>query len=71
VSRRPAEPAGAYSLETLERLVEANLASAPDGGEEWRAYIVFMRDFARADGSLPPSLDSLVEEVFGSLLGRG
>jgi transcriptional regulator with XRE-family HTH domain len=69
--RTVAAPAGRYSLETLEALVERSAASAPDGGEAWRAYIVFLRDFARADGSLPPSFDPLVEEVFGSLLGRG
>jgi hypothetical protein len=63
-----ARPAGRYTIDVLQRLVERNAASAADGGEEWRAYIVFLRDVARADGGLPPSFDPLVEEVFGELL---
>ncbi len=66
---RAGAPAGAYTLDQLERLVEEHAPRQPDKGEEWRAYVVFLRDFARADGSLPPTFDGLVEEVFGELLG--
>jgi hypothetical protein len=65
-----ATPAGAFTIDQLERLVAQHAARAPDRGEEWRAYLVFLRDFARSDGALPPSFDSLVHEVFGSLLKR-
>jgi hypothetical protein len=70
--RRAAEapPAGVFTIDRLEKLVAQHGAERPDGGEEWRAYIIFLRDFARADGALPASFDSLVREVFGDLVGR-
>ncbi len=63
-------PVGAFTIERLERLVAEHAAERPDRGEEWRAYVVFLRDFARSDGALPASFDSLVREVFGDLVGR-
>jgi hypothetical protein len=33
--------------------------------EEWRYYLIYLRSYAAMDGSLPPSLDGLVADVFG------
>jgi len=61
-------PAG--NVLALERLVEARAAEYPDRAEEWRYYVVYLRDFAEADGALPDSLAGLVADVFGDLLPR-
>jgi hypothetical protein len=54
----------------LERLVEQRAAEFPDRAEEWRYYVVYLRDFAGPDGSLPDSLAGLVADVFADLLPR-
>lgn len=64
----PRADGGAYNLTALERLVEERGAAFPERGEEWDSYLYFLRDYAAADGSLPPSFDALVEETFGPLL---
>lgn len=64
----PAEAAG-YNLTTLERLVAQRESDVPARREEWRAYIGFLREFAHADGNLPPTFNTLVREVFRELLG--
>jgi capsular polysaccharide biosynthesis protein len=60
---------GAYNLTTLERLVQDRGGAHPDRAEEWDSYLYFLRDYAAADGSIPPSFDALVEETFRPLLG--
>jgi hypothetical protein len=65
----PAAHAGAFNLQRLERLVEEASASYPEERiEEWRYYIVFLRDHADYDGHLPQTLDYLVADVFDELL---
>jgi capsular polysaccharide biosynthesis protein len=61
-------PAG--NVLALERLVEQRAAEFPDRAEEWRYYVVYLRDFAGPDGSLPDSLAGLVADVFADLLPR-
>jgi capsular polysaccharide biosynthesis protein len=56
------------TLSELERLVEANAAAYPDRVEEWRYYLLYLRDFAAPGGELEPSFDAVVEEAFGELL---
>jgi hypothetical protein len=59
---------GAFNLAALERLVADGVARHPERREEWESYLFFLRDYAGADGSLPPRFDGLVEETFGDLL---
>ena len=62
-------PSREWNVWELERLVREH----PDETrrEEWAAMILSLRDFARADGSLPPEFDALVRESFGALLATG
>ncbi|HEX7255859.1 MAG TPA: hypothetical protein VF236_08020 [Gaiellaceae bacterium] len=55
-----------WSIWDLERVVRDH----PDDGrqEEWGALILSLREFAHADGTLPPAFDALVRESFGGLL---
>jgi capsular polysaccharide biosynthesis protein len=59
---------GAFNLAALERLVAEGAVEHPERREEWESYLFFLRDYAGADGSLPPRVDGLVEETFGDLL---
>jgi hypothetical protein len=61
-------PAG--NVLALERLVERRAAEFPDRAEEWRFYVIYLREFAGPDGSLPDSLAGLVADVFAELLPR-
>jgi len=70
---RPGEAEGArgssrWSLGELERLVEDNGSDHPELVEEWRYYLLYLRDFAGPGGRLPGSFDALVAEAFGDLL---
>lgn len=74
LARRPERAAtpgvpGAWNVLTLARLVEDHGEAHPDRLDEWNTYLYSLRGHAEADGSLPPSFDALVEEVFGELLG--
>ena len=40
----------------------------PDRDAEWGYLVVYLRDFARPDGTLPTAFDALVRESFGELL---
>jgi hypothetical protein len=66
------EPVGAvrggWKLDELERLVQERRRRLPERAEEWDTYLFLLRDHADADGSLPPSFDSLVNDVFGDVL---
>jgi len=64
----PRADGGAYNLTALERLVAERGGAHPQRAEEWSSYLYFLRDYAGADGSLPPSFDALVEETFEPLL---
>lgn len=75
----PAPPAGEvvqlepgrWILGTLERLVDRHGGEHPDRLEEWRYYLVYLREFVGADEVLPAEFDALVREVFGDLVRRG
>jgi hypothetical protein len=63
----PAEPPREWSIWELQRLIR----DRPDDSrqEEWAALVHSLRDFARADGTLPVEFDELVRDSFGSILG--
>jgi transcriptional regulator with XRE-family HTH domain len=63
-----AEPG--YNLDALERAIDERAIEFPEREEEWRAYIVFLREFVQADGNLPPTFNTLLREVFRELLAR-
>jgi tetrahydromethanopterin S-methyltransferase subunit G len=63
-------PAGAWNLEDLQRLVDAETDATPDQAEEWRTYLFFLREHATHDGTLPRSLDGLINDVFADLVDR-
>jgi hypothetical protein len=68
----PAPPAvegqGRWNVLALDRLVEQRGSAFPNRVEEWRTYLYSLRAYAGADGSLPASFDSLVEETFSELV---
>ena len=72
VEQPPQEPArprsGRWTIDELEELVRERRAAFPGRAEEWDTYLFLLRDHANIDGSLPPSFDSLVAEVFGEIL---
>jgi hypothetical protein len=57
-------------IESLERLVRAHSSRASEREEERRYTLLYLRGYAGLDGRLPPSFDSLVDDVFGDLLER-
>lgn len=69
VLRPGAAPDGGWNLDRLERWVEERGARFPGRVEEWRYYVVYMREFADMGGILPSSFDRLVWDAFGDLLG--
>ena len=62
--------AGAWNLDELQSLVDAEATATPEQAEEWRAYLFFLREHAAPDGALPRSLDPLLSDVFAELLDR-
>ncbi len=62
-------PAAAeWGLDALARLVEEHADAHPDRLDEWRATIVYLREFADQSGTLPDSFDGLVADVFGPII---
>jgi hypothetical protein len=61
-----AEPPREWSIWELQRLIRAQ----PDDPrqEEWGALVHSLRNYARADGTLPVEFDELVRDSFGPLL---
>jgi transcriptional regulator with XRE-family HTH domain len=59
---------GGVNLDALEHTLDERAGDFPDRVDEWRAYIVFLREFAHADGELPSTFNTLVREVFGELV---
>jgi hypothetical protein len=57
-----------WNLDELAALVEARGAEFPERLDEWRAYIVYLRDFVGPDSLLPTSFEGLIDDVFGVLL---
>jgi hypothetical protein len=57
-----------WNLAELERLVEERADSYPGRVEEWRYYLLYLREFADPSGALPRSFDGLVADTFGDLI---
>ena len=57
-----------WNVWDLQRLVRDR--PDDDRQEEWAATIASLRDFARADGTLPREFDELVRDSFGELLAE-
>jgi len=67
-------PAAAYARQRwnvweLERLTRARAGADPVRDEELGFLLVYLRDFAAPDGSLPEEFDDLVRESFGDVVG--
>ena len=56
-----------WNVHELERLVEAHRGAGSGRADEWDAYLFHLRQYAAADGRLPPEFDALVEEAFADL----
>ena len=56
------------NVNELERLVELRSEAPSERRDEWRTYLFFLREHASADGVLPASFSSLVEDVFADAM---
>jgi hypothetical protein len=66
--QRPAQPVsanGPWKLSELERALRAQTNPDP----ELLYMIGYLRDYADAEGTLPPEFDELVRDAFGPVLG--
>jgi hypothetical protein len=61
-------PEGGWNLNRLERLIEDRASAHPTRIDEWRYYIIYLREFADLGGSLPRSFDWLVYDAFAELI---
>jgi capsular polysaccharide biosynthesis protein len=62
---------GAWTLPRLERLVDHHGPEFPlERVDEWRYYLIYLRDYAEVDGRLSDAFDGLVLDTFGDLLDR-
>lgn len=57
-----------WNLWELER--RAREHAGTEVPEEWAAIFMYLREFAKSDGALPPQFDSLVRESFPELTRR-
>lgn len=72
IPEAPATPVrGRWTLHALEDIVRERGSADPVQYQEWMTYLFFLREHAAPDGTLPPSFDPLVNEVFGPLVERG
>ncbi|MCW2976563.1 MAG: chromosome partitioning protein [Actinomycetia bacterium] len=62
------EPAGAWNLMVLERLVDDRGDEFPEKRAEWDSYLYSLREYAEPDGSVPASFDRLIQDAFAELL---
>ncbi|MGZ4290707.1 MAG: Wzz/FepE/Etk N-terminal domain-containing protein [Gaiellaceae bacterium] len=65
---RGEEPAGAWNLVVLERLVDDRGDEFPDRRDEWASYLYLLREYAEPDGTVPSSFDWLIQETFSELV---
>ena len=63
----PAQPQE-WNVWELERLARERAARIPARDEEWAYLLVYLREFAAPDGTLPAEFDALVRESFGELV---
>lgn len=59
-----------FNLDALEHTLNEQAGDFPERVDEWRAYVVFLREFVQADGELPGTFNPLVREVFRELLAK-
>ena len=64
----PAGPPRSWNLWELERAARDLAGADPMADEERQYMLLYLRDFASADGKLPIDFDPLVREVFGEQL---
>ena len=57
-----------WNLWELERLTRERSGDDRDHAAEWGYLVVYLREFARPDGTLGTEFDALVRESFGELL---
>ena len=57
-----------WNLWELERLTRDRAGDDPTRDVEWGYLIVYLREFARPDGTLPTEFDDLVREAFGDAI---
>ena len=57
-----------WNLWELERLTRERGGEDPTRDVEWGYLVVYLREFARPDGTLPTEFDDLVRESFGELI---
>ncbi|MGZ4397067.1 MAG: hypothetical protein ACXVZ1_01495 [Gaiellaceae bacterium] len=62
-----APSSGRWNVWALERLATERLSK--EGDYERSMLIVYLRDFASSDGTLPPEFNGLVESAFPDLIG--
>jgi protein TonB len=59
-----------WNVWELERAARARSGQDAARDEEWGFLLVYLREFASADGSLPSDFDSLVRESFADLIAE-
>jgi hypothetical protein len=57
-----------WNVWELERLARASAGADAFVDEERSYLLVYLREFATPEGTLPPDFDGLVRESFGELL---
>ena len=67
VALRPAEPRE-WNLWELERRVRDTAGADPERDEERAYLLMYLREFANPEGTLPRDFDALVRESFSDLL---
>jgi hypothetical protein len=67
-ARKATRPVGGWNVWQLERLLASQPKSDQERDYERSAMLVYLREFADADGQLPPQFDDLVRESFGDLM---
>jgi hypothetical protein len=60
-----------WNIWELERMAKSGEGIDAERDEERTLLLVQLRQFANADGALPPSFDPVVRETFGELIGHG
>jgi hypothetical protein len=58
---------GGWNIWQLERTMQARGQRDDERDYERSLLLVYLREFADADGQLPPEFDELVRESFGDL----
>jgi hypothetical protein len=70
VALRPAAPQE-WNIWELERRARDHAGEDPARDEEWSYLLMYLREFATPEGTLPLDFDALVRDTFGELIGPG